>query len=509
MTGNRLSSRMVLALVIGFATCAFAMAEVRVGSKVFTESVILGEIIRTVGNAVGTDTEHRAELGGTGLVWKALLAGDIDLYPDYTGTIAESILQDESITDHDDIARELAKNNIGITRSLGFENTYALGMRTRLAKQLNVQTISDLKKHRQLKFGFGNEFMDRRDGWPSLRKKYQLAPSEVTGLDHMLAYRAIESGDIDVMDVYTTDANIRQYDITLLEDDLDHFPNYNAVILFRKDLVDQEPQFFEALRRLEGAISVSAMRQMNELVDIQGKDETVVAAQFAKTIFVDRPEVADQISAVAESRLSGIWKHTWEHLFLVAVSLTAAIFVAIPLGIVAAKNAALGQIILTTAEIIQTIPGLAMLILVMSPLRMIGFSVVGPAPAIVALFLYSLLPIIRNTFTGLQNIPKSMRESAEALGLSAKTRLWKIELPLASRTILAGIKTTAVINVGYATLGGLIGAGGYGQLIMQGLRKSSEAKMLEGAIPAAVLALLVKFLFEAIEKWVVPEGLKA
>ena len=155
-----------------------------------------------------------------------------------------------------------------------------------------------------------------------------------------------------------------------------------------------------------------------------------------------------------------------------AISLAAAILVAIPLGIVAARRPRLGPIILAAAGVIQTIPSLALLVF------MIPWLGIGAKPALVALFLYSLLPIIRNTATGLRDIPASLRESAEALGLPPAARLFRIELPMASRAILAGIKTAAVINVGTATIGALIGAGGFGQPILTGIRRDDVAMIL-------------------------------
>jgi osmoprotectant transport system permease protein len=146
-------------------------------------------------------------------------------------------------------------------------------------------------------------------------------------------------------------------------------------------------------------------------------------------------------------------------------------------------------------------------------LALLGFLLVllrrtGPVPAIVALYLYSLLPIVRNTYAGLSDVPLQVRESAEALGLSPFARLYLIELPMASRSILAGIKTSAVINVGFATLGGLIGAGGYGQPIITGLSKNDYALILEGAVPAVLMALAVQGLFEVAERFLVPRGLR-
>ena len=132
----------------------------------------------------------------------------------------------------------------------------------------------------------------------------------------------------------------------------------------------------------------------------------------------------------------------------------------------------------------------------------------GYPQAVVALFLYSLLPIVRNTYVGLRGIPPQLLESAIALGLPGWVRLWRIELPLASRMILAGVKTAAVINVGFATLGGFIGAGGYGEPIFTGIRLNNYGVILQGAVPAAVLALLVQAVFELVDRILVPKGLR-
>ena len=183
--------------------------------------------------------------------------------------------------------------------------------------------------------------------------------------------------------------------------------------------------------------------------------------------------------------------------------MAAAIVVAIPLGVVAARRPRLGSGILAVAGVIQTIPSLALLVF------LIPWLGLGAEPALVALFLYSLLPIIRNTATGLRDIPPSLRESAEALGLPPMARLVQIELPMASRSILAGIKTAAVINVGTATIGALIGAGGFGQPILTGIRRDDLAMILqEGAIPAALLALTVQGAFDLAERFLVPRGLR-
>lgn len=153
---------------------------------------------------------------------------------------------------------------------------------------------------------------------------------------------------------------------------------------------------------------------------------------------------------------------------------------------------------------IQTVPSVALLVLLLVALSM----AFGWQTAAVALFLYSLLPIVRNTYSGLHDIPIQVRESAEALGLSSFARLRLIELPMASRSILSGIKTAAVINIGNATLGGLIAAGGYGQPIFNGLNRNDPRLILEGAIPAVLLAIVVQGLFELAERFLVPKGLR-
>jgi osmoprotectant transport system permease protein len=238
------------------------------------------------------------------------------------------------------------------------------------------------------------------------------------------------------------------------------------------------------------------MIKMNSNVKIKGESEQQVAANFIESsFFID--------ANVEESNfLNRLWHNAKEHLFLVIISLTGAILISIPLGIAAHKKKKFGKIILGFTGVIQTIPSLALLVF------MIPLLGIGSWPAISALFLYSLLPIVRNTFTGLEDIPTSIRESAIVLGLSPSEILKKIELPLASRSILAGIKTSAVINVGTATLGALIGAGGYGQPILTGIRLDKVSLILEGAIPAALLALFVQWLFDLSERVIVPKGLR-
>jgi len=470
--------------------------ELKVGSKKFTESVILSEIITQHLQNNGIRAIHKDQLGGTRLLWKALLQGELNIYPDYTGTIIYEILQGEDITSAADIKAALARHGVSMTDPLGFNNTYALGVTPPTAEKYSLKSISDLQQHPELRFGFTNEFMDREDGWPRLRDHYQLPQTAVRGLDHDLAYKGLEAGSIDLIDLYSTDAEIAYYQLAVLEDDKSYFPDYRAVILYRTDLLQRVPQIQTTLNQLVGSISEAEMIKMNSDVKLDGHSEAEVAQGFLNVKFNTLSKIE------VSTRFDRLVTTTSEHLFLVCISLGAAILVAIPLGIWGAKNATLGQVILSVVGIIQTIPSLALLVF-MIPLLGIG----GP-PALVALFLYSLLPIVRNTLSGLTGLPIDVQESALALGLPASARLRLIELPLAARSILAGIKTSAVINVGTATLGALIGAGGYGQPILTGIRLDDTGLILEGAIPAAVLALLVQWSFDFAERTLLSPGLQ-
>lgn len=495
MSSRRAIVRLLMAALLAAGVVAPAQT-VRVGSKVFTESVILSELATQAIQARHIPVRHDRQLGGTRLLFDALRDGQIDIYPEYTGTIRQEILHGQDVPDDEAMATVLARLGVAMTPPLGFNNTYAIGMRASEAQRLAIRAISDLKRYPRLRFGFSNEFLDRRDGWPALRQRYDLPQTEVRGLDHDLAYRALASGAIDAMDLYSTDAEIAYYHLRTLDDDLRVFPSYQAVYLYRADLRQRFPQAVTAIAQLEGRIDRNQMIAMNAQAKLDHVPETQVAANF----------LAQTLNLRRQPQLSGLWtrigRRTCEHLSLVAVSLAAAIALGVPLGVVAATCPKVGQLILGTVAAIYTIPSLALLVF------MIPLLGIGAAPAIVALFLYSLLPIVRNTHAGLRGIPAAIRESAQVLGLPARTRLLRVKLPMASASILAGIQTSAVINVGTATLGALIGAGGYGQPILTGIRLDNLDLILEGAIPSAVLALLVQGAFELASRWLVPRGLR-
>lgn len=477
---------------------------VRIGSKKFTESVILGELATLLAEDAGVPAQHAREMGGTRVLFEALAAGEIEAYPEYTGTITAEIFAGRELEGDAAVRAALAERGIAMSGRLGFNNGYGLGMLPAKAESLGVAAISDLLRHPDLRLGFSNEFLDRGDGWPALAGAYGLAQRDVRGMDHDVAYRQLAAGTIDVMEVYTTDADIEAFGLVVLEDDREHFSRYDAVLLMADDLRDRLPALHGALRRLEGTLDETSMMALNARARLERIPEPQVAADFLRNSL----QVA--IQPRQETRLDRIWRRTREHLALVRLSFLLAVLVGLPLGVLAAKVPRIGGALLGLVGIVQTIPSLALLVLLIGPAAALGLPSVGAgsAAAIGALFLYSLLPIVRNTAEGLRSVRPELLESARALGLPATVRLWRIELPLASRTILAGLKTAVIQNIGFATLGALIGAGGYGQPILTGIRLDDTGLILEGALPAAGLALLAQAAFAAIDLVYVPKGLR-
>jgi len=474
-----------------------------IGSKKFTESYVLGEIAKRSLSEAGISIEHRQGMGGTIILWEALRSGQIDLYPEYTGTITQEILKRTDQLTFEQIASELGKVGISMTQPLGFNNTYALVMLRSRAQKLGLRTVSDLRDHPELKFGLTHEFLDRQDGWRPLTQHYQLNPQSVVGIDHALGYAALANGSIDVKDAYSTDAKISEYDLVVLEDDQNFFPQYEAVFLFRNALPKST---IDSLRKLEGTIDEAKIIRLNAEAE-HTKNYTRAASLYFRPdtgSIRQRTDSPWRTTTFGEGFPHKLVRWTLRHLELAGFSLLLSVLVGIPLGVWASRGGAIGHVILGFASVVQTIPSLALLALLV-PLPFFGISV---RTAIAALFLYGLLPIVRNTATGLQDIPRALRESAIALGLSPAARLWQIHLPMASRSILGGIKTSAVINVGTATLAALIGAGGLGEPILSGLNLNDHATILQGAIPAAVLALLVQWLFDLLDRVLIPKGLR-
>jgi len=460
-----------------------------VGSKRFTESYILGEVIAQTA-APHAKVEHRQGLGNTAVVLEALKAGAIDVYPEYSGTIDAEILKHPQPTDLPTMQRELAALGLGVGVPLGFQNTYALAMTAAQASQLGIKTISDLAKHPELTVAVSHEFLGRADGWPGLAARYGL-PHKPSGIDHGISYEALAAGRIAVTDIYSTDAKIAELKLTVLDDDKQYFPRYDAVLLYRLDLPKKAPAAWAAIQRLEGRIDAARMIQMNGDAELRGRSFADIARAFvtpasgtgARTGWLQRL-FADDLGRL-----------TREHLTLVAVSVLVAVLIGVPLGSAAAAWPRVEQPVMAVVGVLQTVPSLALFAMLIPLLGRIG-----TLPALVALSLYALLPVVRNVTTGLQQVPAGLRDAARSLAFTPWQRWWLIELPIAMPVLVAGVKTAAVITVGTATIAAFIGAGGYGERIATGLALNDNATLLAGALPAAVLALVTQGVFEWIER---------
>lgn len=459
-----------------------------VGSKRFTESYILGEVLTQTAARHGK-AEHRQGLGNTAIVLAALRAGSIDVYPEYLGTIDLEILKHPQPTSLAAMRTALAPLGLGISVPLGFNNTYALATRA----DSGITRLSQLRGQAALRFGLSHEFIGRADGWPGLAQRYGLAQAP-RGLDHGIAYEALANGQVDVIDIYSTDAKIARYRLRVLEDDLAYFPRYDAVLLHRLDAPARHPQAWRAIGQLEGRINASQMIAMNGAAELEGKSFAAVAAQWLAPP-AQAPSAA-RSGLVAKLFGPDLWTLARQHVLLVAAAVALACLAGIPLGVLAARAPRLRQIVLGATGVLQTVPALALLAMLIPLLGMIG-----TVPALVALVVYALLPVVRNTCTGILGVPQGMRSAALALGLTPAQRLRSVELPLALPVIVAGVKTAAVMSVGTATIAAFIGAGGFGERITIGLALNDHDMLLAGAIPAALLALLTQALFEAGEHW--------
>ena len=523
-------------VALATGTHAWAAEPLRIGSKRFTESYILAEILAQTARAgdPAAAVELKQGLGNTAIVHAALKAGSIDVYAEYLGTIEREILGHATTgAPLAQLQAELRPLGLAIDVPLGFNNGYALAMRSARARALGLTAVSQLKGQPALRLGLSNEFLGRADGWPGLSRRYAL-PQTPTGLDHGLAYRALADDQIDVTDVYTTDAQIAALDLTVLADDAGFFPRYDAVLLYRVDLPRRHPRAWAALQTLRGRIDEAAMIAMNAQAEIQRQPFDAIARDFlakprghtvgtpaaasasasgAAPTSASTPVAGSTPASASSPRLepgvarstSGLWARiagpdlgrlTVQHLTLVLGAVGLAALVGVPLAVALHPWPRWREALLAACALLQTVPSLAMLALLIWAMDRIG-----PVPALVALTLYALLPVLRNCTVGLSEVPQGLTTAGRALGLTRGQVLRSIQLPLALPVMLAGLRTATTLSVGTATMAAFIGAGGYGERIVTGLALNDQALLLAGALPAAALALVLEAAFGAMNWW--------
>ena len=508
-------SALALALVLAAQATPVASRPVIVASKPFGESYVLGEMFAQLLEARGIAVERRLGLGATEIAFQALRTGAIDVYPEYTGTGLLAILHEEPAADPREVyarvAREFRRRyGARWLAPLGFENTYAIAVRRETAESLGLRTLSDLARESpSLRAGLTADFIGRPDGLPGLARAYGLRFREIRALLPAVKYEALAQGAVDVIDGYSTDGLIAKYDLAVLEDDRRFFPPYEAAALAGPSLGETVPAAIAALGELSGRLDVRAMRRYNRRLEVDGEPVAAVAAGALRDLGLVG---AASVPAAAQSRAQGallpyLWAEratllrlTARHVVLVLVSLAAAILLAVPLGLALEGAPHAAEAVIRAVGVLQTVPGIALLAF------MIPLLGIGVVPALVALFLYSLYPILRNTYTGVRDAAPDGVAAARALGMTPRQILRFVRLPLAAPVIMAGVRTAAVISVGTATLAAFIGAGGLGDPIVAGLALSDTRMILSGALPAALLALLVDWLLGRVERRLAPAG---
>ena len=489
-----------------------------VASKPFGESYLLAEMFAQLLEARGIRAERRLGLGATEIAFAALERGAIDVYPEYTGTGLLAILHQRPSADPREVYARVARKcreRFGVRwlPPLGFQNTYAVAVRHRTADSLELHTLSDLARVAPtLRAGLTPDFIGRDDGLPGLGHAYGIRFREVRALLPAVKYQALAAGQVDVIDGYSTDGLILKYDLVVLDDDRAFFPPYEAAAVTAPGLDQRRPEAVAALTELSGLLREGTMRGLNRRVEVDGEPVARVAADALSGLGLTHAAASDerrdhQASTTRAGLVSYLWAErrtllslTGRHLLLMAVSLAAAIALAVPLGLVLERARGSAEAIIRAVGLLQTIPGIALLAF------MIPLLGIGVVPALVALFLYSLYPILRNTYTGVRDAAPEAVGAALALGMTPRQILRYVRLPLATPLIMAGIRTAAVINVGTATLAAFIGAGGLGDPIASGLALSDTRMILSGALPAAALALVVDTVLGACEKVVRPGG---
>jgi osmoprotectant transport system permease protein len=494
-------------------------APVVVASKPFGESYLLCELFAQLLEARGIAVDRRPGLGATEIAFAALRTNAIDVYPEYTGTGLVAVLHD-SLTDSlsadprrvfAHVARRFLDGyGVRWLPPLGFQNTYAIAVTRPTAAQLHLKTLSDLARvSPSLTAGFTADFIGRPDGLAGLRIAYGLAPKAVRPLAPAVKYQALSSGAVDVVDGYSTDGLLARYDLVTLVDNRHFFPPYEAAALVGSRLARTRPDAVAALTLLSGRLDELTMRALNRRVEVDGESvESVATAELRALGLVgsNAPATGGATTSTRnESFVSYLWEQratiltlTARHLELVVGALLAAILVAIPLGLALERSRKLAEPVIRALGVIQTVPSIALLAFM---IPMLG---VGAAPALVALWLYALFPIVRGTFNGVRDADPDAVEAAEALGMTPRQRLLQVRLPLAAPVIMGGVRTAAVITVGTATLAAFIGAGGLGEPIVAGLALADSRMVLSGALPAAALALLVDGVLALAERFVAP-----
>lgn len=509
--------RLLPLLLLAAALPAHAADKIVIASKGFEESRLLAEMFaQLLEERTGFTVERRFDLAGTQVCFEALRTGAVDLYPEYTGTGLLSILGDKPAGDAvrtlQTVRREfLSRWDLWWLAPLGFENSFEIAVPQELADRERLDTISDLARIApRLRAGLGHEFVGREDGLPGLARIYGLRFASVQPLQHALKFQAAGERKIDALDVYTTDGRLVRYRLKVLRDDRGFFPPYQAAALARGETLRRHPEIAPALDLLSGALDEATMRAYNLRLQEGGESPERVAREALTGLGLlkagTRPAAESErrrgLLPYLYSERAALLRRTLEHLGLSALALLLGVAVALPLGLWLERHRAWAEGVIRGLGLLQTVPSLALLAF------FVPFLGIGAVPAVAALWLYSLFPIVRNTYTGVRDADPRAVEAATALGMTPGQVLRQVRLPLAAPFLMAGVRTSAVLTVGTATLAAFIGAGGLGEPIVTGLQLADAIMILSGAVPAAALAFLVDATLGRVERRARPPGLE-
>lgn len=471
---------------------------IRIASKNFNESYLLSEMLAQLLEHDGFVVERRFGLGGTLICYEALRNNEIDAYVEYTGTLIQAILKLPGATSPAQMNEALREQNLALLAPFGFDNTYALVIKQDSAQRLGLRNIGDLAGYPELEVVVSHEFLQREDGWPGLATSYRL-PHAVSGIEHGLAYQALNTGSIDVTDAYSTDGELQRYQLQVLTDNKGYFPTYLAAPLVRADI---SPAAQRSLAKLAGRLDDTSMQRLNAEVVFNKRSFADVASEFLVGELLVA-SVASKPPGWRDLLPAGLLTNVAQHLKLTGIALSLAIVMGLGVSLLVFRSPMASNLVLYVCSLVQTIPSIALLAL------MIPLFGIGEVPAIIALFLYSLLPIVRNTVTALTTVDPTLVRVGVAIGLTPSQQLKHLYVPLSLPGVFAGVRTAAVISIGTATLAAFIGAGGLGDPIVTGLSLNDSNLILQGAIPAALLAIGTEVVFAWFERRWIPAHLQA
>lgn len=480
---------------------------IRVASRDFPESILLAEILSSaIEKYSDYEVDRKFNLGGVKICFSAIENNELDIYQDYSGSLINNILGRKS---KDEYILDFLKTKIyldyglKLSDELGFNNNFVLVANKSWAEKHKLKNISDLalKLKNDPEFNprvaFRADFIHRSDGYKSIKETYGIDFENLNVMEYNIAYANLKSNRLDLIDSFSTDPRLMDKDLVLISDDRSAFLKYDALYVYRSEILETYPELIKIFSKLESSLSDKTILDLN-LQIASGKSYQEVANSFLDKIDLNSKPLKLSSRPIPKSLLKEniemFTKAFYEHLLLSYGSFFLAAVFGIIIGVLISYDLKISKFVLALISSLQTIPSLALLALLI-PVFGLGYK-----SALGALLVYALLPIIQNTFSGINSISSEYILLARSLALTEFQILKDIKLPMARNFILAGLKTSVVICIGTATLATFVGAGGLGDIIKAGIDLNSNYLIILGSAPAALLALFSSFVFSKLER---------